>query len=291
MSTLIPFQYAVLRYVHDAATGEFLNVGLVLYSSSQRHLQAQLLTKYSRITATFPGTDGEFHRQYISRLQNRFDQLAIEVKKQQLSLFSEKVTIQSILLGALPNDDSSIQFSQPMGGLAKNLDSVFGELYFRLIEKYIEVVERPSRDDDQIWNHFKRPLYEQNILANLQPKKIVTSHDQIEFDYAWKNGNWNLLQPLSFDLIQPTYIRRKARTWLGTNLLLDTSKEISSLYYLLGRPNLDQPALNRAYDDAKDILGTAKLGYKIMIIEEDGAEDFARSIKSQIESDLRHLNE
>lgn len=32
MKTQYPYTYSVLRYVHDVTSGEFVNVGVVLYS-------------------------------------------------------------------------------------------------------------------------------------------------------------------------------------------------------------------------------------------------------------------
>ena len=47
MNTKIPFQFKVLRYIHDSFTGEFLNIGLALYSQSAPYLQVKLLDKCS----------------------------------------------------------------------------------------------------------------------------------------------------------------------------------------------------------------------------------------------------
>ncbi len=42
----VPFQFAVLRYIHDPATQEFLNVGIVVYSKEARYIRAQVSSRY-----------------------------------------------------------------------------------------------------------------------------------------------------------------------------------------------------------------------------------------------------
>ena len=281
-----PFEYSVLRYIHDVVTGEFLNIGLVIYSKPRRYLRAELLNKYRRITNTFPGADGEFFRQYINHLQLRFLTMTKKICDVQTTLLDELPDqLEQILAKILPLDDSSIRFSEVRSGFAANLNEIFSDLYNRLIEFYLDEIDKKTRDDEQVWNVYSRPLRELNLLELMQPNKITTRHDEIEFDYAWKNGRWNLIKPLSFDLATPTYIRRKAKTWLGTNLILDESDELSKIYYLLGGPRDQDGRLLQAYEDAKEILTTERVNYSIVLVEESQSESFAKEIKPQVETD------
>jgi len=290
MSEKLEFQYAVLRYIHDIVTGEFLNVGLVIYSKQHSYFRGELLTRYRRITSTFPGADGDFFRRYLNRLQIKLEKLTGQVSSQQSTMFDDLPDrLDHLLTLILPKDDGSVQFTETQVGLANDLDKVFTDLYHRLVTLYIEEPVRFTRDDDQVWNHYSHPLRNVNILGYLQPISIITPKDEILFDHGWKNGKWNLLQPLSFDLSDATYIRRKARLWLGTNIVLNKSDALSSLYYLLGKPRDSDRKLLLAYQDAIDILLTdqADLNFTVTIIEEDQAEDFAQGLKPQIEADLQ----
>jgi hypothetical protein len=86
MNARIPFQFKVLRYIHDSFTGEFLNVGLAFYAKNSPYFRVRLLHKYARITSAFPGADGEHYRQYVASLQSKFDHLAEKVNSQQSTL-------------------------------------------------------------------------------------------------------------------------------------------------------------------------------------------------------------
>ena len=161
MNNLIPFQYSILRYIHDLETGEFLNVGLALYSKQGKYFRAQLLNKYGRITDTFPGADGEYFRRYINNFQRILYGLSNKINSNQIDMFPKQVDkIENLLASVLPPDDASIRFSEPHEGLVEDLDVVFDELYIRLVEQYLKVPERESRTDDEVWQAYQNPLKE-----------------------------------------------------------------------------------------------------------------------------------
>lgn len=289
MNAKIPFKFRILRYIHDSFTGEFLNIGLALYSQAIPYLQIRLLQKYGRITNTFPGVEGyDFHR-YISSLQNKFDNLADKINSKQLTI--EQLSLEGIdnlLATVLPPDDSAVQFGPIQGGMAGDLGAVFSDLYFRLVEEYLPTDEHLSRTENEIWNLFNKPLRLHNVTGLLHPTIIHTSNDDIELEHAWKNGKWKALQPISFDLKQTGTIQNKARLWLGINVILEESSEVACIYYLLGKPRRDNLALQKAYFKAKDLLGTGNHSKKIEIIEEDNAEEFAKEISPLIRSDTEN---
>jgi DUF3037 family protein len=289
MKNQIPFQYSVLHYIHDSFTGEYLNIGLAIYSQHPIFFRVKLLPKYSRITSTFPSADGEYIHKYITRLQLRYDQLADKVNSDQATFDNWlPARVEELLASILPVDDSAIQFSPVRGGLSADLDSTFDDLYHRLVEAHLSPESTESRSEEDVWHYYSQYLKNRPALHFLRSTTIQTSNSEIELDHAWKNGKWKALQPLSFDLAQPGTIRRKALTWLGTNVIINRSTQISKLYYLLGRPLREDKLLSKAYQNAKNILTKEINTKKIEIIEEDAAEDFAREIAPKIEEDTAH---
>lgn len=53
----MPYSFAVLRYIHNIVTGEFINVGVVLYSPKARFLSALCTARYGRVS----NLSAEFH--------------------------------------------------------------------------------------------------------------------------------------------------------------------------------------------------------------------------------------
>jgi len=287
MTTKIPFQFAVLRYIHDSFTGEFLNVGVAFYCQNPAFFKVRLLQKYSRITNAFPLADGEFYRRYISSLQTKFDRVTEKVNSKQTTLepwLPDR--IEELLNQVLPPDDSSIQFGELQGGMTDDLEATYEGVYKRLVETHLPREENESRNEAEVWSVFSKLLREQNVTRHLRSTVIRTEKEDFEFEHAWKNGHWKALEPLSFDLVNPGTIRSKALRYFGQNVVLQGSREINMLYYLLGKPHRDDSAVLKAYAKAKDLLGTGEHAKKIQLIEENEAEDFAREIAPKIEADV-----
>lgn len=57
---MIKYQYQVIRYMHDQFTGEFVNVGVVLYALDLHYLQPKMIRRYRRISQFFSGTKSDF---------------------------------------------------------------------------------------------------------------------------------------------------------------------------------------------------------------------------------------
>lgn len=281
MTEAIGFQYSVLRYVHDSVTGEFLNVGLAMYSAKTLYFQVRLQPLYRRVTATFPDADGEFFKQYISRLQTVADAVAADIASGQLMLLDQlPASLEPLLSRMLYPDDSSMQFGRVYGGAAEDLDSVFADLYARLIERHLSSADRNTRDDQAVWTVFRHALQAQNVVQRLQQHRVMTKYEPVDLTHAWKNGHWNALEPVSFDLMYAGSIQRKAREWLGTVQVLKTSPEWGRLYLLLGAPQQRDPLVERAYENAKRMLGDENT---VELVEEPQADVFAKEIEKLID--------
>jgi len=270
--------------MHDVVTEEFINVGLVLFSNQGRYFRAELLTRYQRLSDTFPGFEGEFYRSYIGRMQTALDHIADRINSKQMVLLPGKdEKLNEILAETLSPDDSALRFSVVMQGAADNLDEMFSHLYDRLVERYLDRPQRVSRDDGEVWQVFRRPLQKAQVLQHLRAHTVKTPFETFEFEHAWKNGAWNVLHPLSLDLVHPANIRGKARTWVGTAQILGDVKDLHQVFILLGRPNRDNPEVTEAYRTARKLIleKAGKLG--IQIVDEDAAEKFAEDIKPQVE--------
>lgn len=276
----LAFQYAILRYVHDVVTGEFINAGVVLYSKPGYFFEARLLTRYHRLTQMFPGADGEAFKNYMEHLQRVFDKISQSIASRQTGFLKEwPDNIEDILVNAIPPDDSSIQFSESRTGISADHESILEQLYQRYAEHYIGHPEKESRTDQEIWHVFKKQLSEANLVSHFDRHEVRTKYEVFEFDYAWKNGSWHVMQPLSFDLMHASYMRRKAKEWLGATNILSTAKEVSHIFMLLGHPRKGGHDLRKGYDDAKAILSRPVEGIQVELVEEANADKFAERIK------------
>ncbi len=271
------YSFVVLRYVHDIVSGEFINVGVALYAPAVRYVGAQCNTRYGRLSKMFLDVDGEYFRGLMRHIETRFDEMSDKFHKE-LPFDAAPANIIEIARKVLPPDDSALQWSEAGGGYTENPAKTLEELYVRIVERYEERQQRPRREDDDVWKVFKKELEMRHVLAHLHPKKIITRDYEYEFEHSWKNQNWHVYEPLSFDLLEADSILDKANRWLGRIVTLQDSPDKFKLYFLLGEPSLD--SLQPVFTKAENILN--KMPVEKELIPEREAKQFSETLAREI---------
>jgi hypothetical protein len=263
-----------LRYLHDVVTGEFANIGVVLYSAEQRYLEARFTTSYERLNAIFLKIDHLHYRALMRYLANRFDEIAADIRD---GLHVPPVTaLKEMVRQVLPPDDSSLQWSEQGGGFTEDLAKTMDELFKRQVERYIAGAEQVSRTDDEIVKPFKARLG--RVAEKLAEKKIETKDYQYDFRFAWKNDIWHLYEPVSFDLVDPNSIREKANRWLGRGMALHDAREEFKIHFILGEPRQD--GTKTAFENALHLL--QKIPGQKQLVRENEVEHFAEQVTKEI---------
>lgn len=274
----LSYTYTVLRYVHDTTTGEFVNVGVALYAPEAKYASALCRTTQGRLSRVFPGMHGEHFKSLMRYIQARFEELGAQLAGE-LPLASPE-NVMEIAQTVLPKDDSSLQWSPAGSGRCADPAETLERLFERMVARYDEPAPRKRRTEEDVWRHFKRDLEERRLLHRFEPKTIAVQDDEVEFDYAWKNGVWHCLEPISFDLAEPDSIRDKAHRWLGQMTSVRTSEEQFRLYLLVGQPQHDD--LRPAFDSALSIL--RKIPVEKEIFLEQDTDKLADLIAEEVAS-------
>jgi hypothetical protein len=273
----VSYSFSVLRYVHDPVTNEFVNIGVAVYSQSEKFLRALCATNYGRISRMFTRIDGNRFRQATRYVQDKISQIGDKLPSE--LPFEQGLAIEVLLSRVLPPDDSSFQFSPAGVGLSSNLEGTLGELYERYVEKYVNWGETARREDEEVWRVFREPMERRKLTEHLIPKRIVAPNYEYEFQHSWKNGAWHLYEPISFDLIEPSSILDKANRWVGRVVSLLDSKEDFRMHLLLGEPQDER--LKTTFTKAQNILN--KMPGSKELIRESDAEEFADEVAREIE--------
>ena len=107
------FTFTVLRYIHDPVSGEFANVGVVLYAPELRFLDAICTPTYGRISAYFADFNPDHFKRMMKHIERRVWDLSQTLG--QLPFENQPKTAQDCAARVLPPDDSSLQFSPIVG--------------------------------------------------------------------------------------------------------------------------------------------------------------------------------
>lgn len=177
----VPYTFVSLRYMHDVVTGEFANVGVVLYAPDARHLEARFTASYERLNALFLKIDHAHFRNVIRYLANRFEELQAEIG-QGLELTPVQ-GIEELVRRVLPPDDSSLQWSPMSGGFSEDLATTVQEVFARFVERY-------ARTDEEIGKPFRARLDQKKVAGKIREKRIETRGDMesVADEIARHNG-------------------------------------------------------------------------------------------------------
>jgi len=248
-----------------------------MYAPEANYVSAICNPRYGRLSRMFLEVNGDHLRSLMRYIQARFEEYAVKLNNE-LPLEGRPKSIMEIAVSILPRDDSSLQWSEPNGGISDDPAATLEQLYTRLVEKYEQRALVPSRTDDDVWRHYRKELESKQVLARLQPKRIVAKDYDHEFEHAWRNGVWNLYQPVSMDLQDTDSILDKANRWLGRATNLKDSEEKFRLWMLIGEPKLEK--LRPAYGKALNILN--KMPVKKDFITEHEAAKFSEELAQEI---------
>lgn len=273
------YQYAVLRYVHDPVTQEFINIGIVLFNADGPQVGCLLNTRYSRLSDAFQQVNGAYIRTQLNAIERRVDQLQHNWREG--NWLDRPTDIQGLTAMLLPSDDSSLVFGGMGVGLAMDLHAELRRLYERLVMRYADREEPASRDDAEVWQVFQRELSQREVTAHLAPVTIRTNTFSLDFQHAWKNERWHPLEPVSLDLVQEASISNKASRWIGHTLALKEAEDLGRIYILLGAPREDH--LLHTYENA--VANMRKLmPPNAEIVREEQAAEFSERLAREIES-------
>jgi hypothetical protein len=244
----------VVRYIHDLATEEFVNVGVLLFAPSVGFSGARFLPSWVRVTAMFPDADHVHLKRLATTIETKLQTWTAQTRSE-LPFFEAK-SLRAALPEILGGDELGFRPSaSAIRGLTSAPEQTLTELFDRYVGKFITQAEVVTRDDHDVWRAFAQNFPDPSFNYVFQPVHVRGPHLEHEFSHGWKNGVWNAAQPLSFDLVDPSRIRDKATAWVGRVLSLHVAEQNVRLSFLLGMPGEARPKeVRRAARDAKAIL-------------------------------------
>lgn len=277
MSIMSEYSFTVLRYVHDITTGEFINIGVAIFSKEHRVTAIKCRKNYGRLYKAFHGVNKNHLRIMTRDIERQFEKVAYSLSSE--LQFEEYTNVKSIAYKVLPEDDSSLQWSPIGTGITATPIATLDKLFQRMVMRYEEQPSKERHSEVDIWRNFRRDLDARQVNIKLEEKTISSLYDDVSFQYTWKNGVIHCFEPVSFDLASADGIREKAHKWVGRLTGIQSSREPFKVYLLVGRPQEND--LERAYEKALGILKMSPV--PIEVFEETQSAEFAQLVKSKIE--------
>jgi len=259
----VPYNYSLVRYVHDPIAGEVLNVGVILYSPTVPFLDAKLEFRYERFSSAFAQFDGERFKQVLRHFSSAVDEARESLSAAPLFIRDSNASTTSTDIARRIWIDAGLSFrvSEPMGGAGENMPALLEELFDRFVTSQYPRQESQHMTDEQVWTRYRGKLPNE-VKRNLRTKSFETPDYTIEFEHAFQNERWHVLQPVSMDYAKTASIQDKATKWLGAAMNLRESPEAAKgkFYFLLHPPELESQ--QQAYIRAKNIFHKMPLDHE-----------------------------
>ncbi len=269
------YEYITLKYRHDALTGEFVHVGLALFSED-RYLRAYFNSRFTRIKQLFGAIEKSNHKELTGYLQRRFNKISTEVGDQ---LPTMQKGLKEIAHSILPPDDSAYQWSKVQSGFTLNAEEEAKHLYERLVCRYENKRDKTRRGDEEIWSIFNKELREASLSVHLTEKELESSNYSFKFQKTYKNGRFHLLEALSFELEDISAITEKAVKWRGRASALQEA-EAHEFWFLIG--NVKDEKRKKEVIKAVNILSHIKAPTRF--IYEENKEELVSKFKEVLGS-------
>lgn len=279
----LEYSYTVIKYRHDPAAGEVLNVGIVLYCPVTGQVGTLHDSRYRRLSQAFAGFDGDRYRQILTQLEKAISRLGKPLTGNLFEVDERKrfPDVGSLVRTAWPDQGLQYFHGPVMHGVLSDLDLELKDLYDRFVLSQSDRRESEERlNDEDLWKSFEKVLTPRGLLGVLQEVELGPA--EVKFPHAYKNEQWHVIEPLSLDYLDGAEMKRRAYEFAGKVTAVRDSEELGSVTLLVGGPRRVDPG--KPYDQAKQIL--RKLGGSVRIFEESELSGFV----DLLERELREHN-
>jgi len=274
--TRSPYTYSLLRYYHDITSGEFVCVGVAVHSAMERAVRFKLRPSLGRFGDLLDDDRAANFRTMLKYIQARTKAVADESTG--LNLKARYGSLEDALREVFPRDDSALQWSEPKSGLSSDIERTVERLYDRYCAKYDRKQQHAGKSDTDAWRSFKLKLADRNMLEFFDEKKIEGKSDEVSFPFAWKNGVWHCIEPISLDLAKAEQLRAKVHKCAGEIVGIRDAEEDFAVYFIVSRPQ--RSALDEAFEKALGVL--KNIPHRVEVYEEGNESPLLDRLTEQI---------
>lgn len=277
------YQYTLIKYVHNDASGECVNVGLAMFAPERRWFRVRFNPRYSRIKQFFSNAfDADHYRNVVRALSERFDHLTASLLREErddsTASGESPDRLRRIMESVLPEDSTVFRWGPLCGGVTRDVDGRFDALFSEFVTRHDKPTPRQLRQESQMWSDFERLAKQRDLDDSLKPYTVNSDVYQYEFHGSFRNGKPNVIEPISLDLQAGENIVEKATQWTGRLVALSRNQEFA-LHAILAPPS--DESLRPYFDKARDLLGSQRDIVKHLIVEREDQgqlEDLLREI-------------
>lgn len=211
------FNYTVIRFVPEKTLGEFVNIGVILKCSDTGYLGVRLHQWSQRVSHFFKYVDRELYVYAKKSLEAEINKIQKSLKTQKNNIPLLKEDVDEVFSSVVKPLDSAIQFSPVYGGVTDDLEAEIEYLFGKYVMAHIQGPDKRERiKREHIERGIKNTLRQERLASKFTERVIKCKVLSQKFPFVYKNGGAPVvIQPLSFDYDDESYLNDTAYKWKG----------------------------------------------------------------------------
>ncbi len=244
-------QYAIIRFLPYAETGEFANVGVVLACPATGYLGARLMParKTGRITGFFEQLDKRIYREAMAYLKEELSRIGKLVADRGAS---NPTFVQQSFAGLVRPREALLRFGETRVILADQPKDTLSKLFATIVER--DFADRTYHDQILV-RGVRETLRKANLRDYFRPADIGDQdlHIHVPFVHEREGHPQLAIKPLDLAKDEPNQVYDVGSRWVGRVRLLQRHKLLPE--GMLFAVNMPDAKHKRARMAVEEILG------------------------------------
>ena len=241
-------QYAIIRFLPYAETGEFANVGVLLACPATGYLDARLMpTRYTRrIAAFFDQLDKRVYRDALNYLDDEIDRVRKMIREQ---AGVGPALAQQIFAGLVRPREALLRFSDTRVVMADEPQATLDKLFARFVER--DFADKKYHD-----RVLERGVREVLIRANLREFFSAATigndelHIQVPFVHSRNHQPALAIKPLDLAKDEPNQVYEHGGHWVDRIRRLKKHALLpDGMMFAVRQPASDDPRIQNAANE------------------------------------------
>jgi ribosomal protein L14 len=245
-------QYAIVRFLPYAETGEFANVGIVLTCPQTGYFDFKLLTRVRRISAFFEELETSIFKNVRKSFTAELTRVravltAARANDDQQLAPTNKALVTHLFAEIVRPREAMIRFDDTRVVLTENPDEKLTELYEHYVERNFATKQYQER---LIERHVHQVLRRADLMKIYAAKTLGNNAYQVRFPFVKMENNvaTRVIKPLHLAQEDPTQLFDHGWEWLGKIRKLNKEKLLpQAVLFAVNPPSISNTECTGAY--------------------------------------------
>jgi hypothetical protein len=234
--------YSLIQFCPDLSRFEGVNIGVVLYSPSEKRLRVVISRSNQRIRKFFGNQDWKFVNRAKAAIENQLKSQQFQSVGEMEEYISKRANV--------------IQMTSPRPMHVDDLETDVKDLHRRLVGG--DLVERRLRIDACLTQSLKDAGVVDMVRKSVKVQ-ISEIKRSIRVPYGYQNGRFNLISPVQFDSDPEVIFSKTGRSAIEGQLLYEKPHPALGEMRLVVVANFDEQVENSAREFVKKTLTNHKV--------------------------------